>query len=268
MSNYWGDRLADALNRLSAKSEREIQKQLSKYYAETAKQTIKDFEDTYSKILTTMENDKEPTPADLYKLDKYWQSQAQLRRELQKLGNKEIALLTEAFERNWFEIYYSIGLPSGAAFNTVDTHLVQQLLNQVWCADGLNWSARVWKNTEQLAETLNEQLIHCVATGKKTTELKNILQERFGVSYSRANTLVRTELAHIQTQAAKQRYEDAGLTYYEILGNEDNTCGGTAANCHQLHGKKFKYSEMTTGKNAPPFHPNCKCCIIPVVEID
>jgi SPP1 gp7 family putative phage head morphogenesis protein len=73
-------------------------------------------------------------------------------------------------------------------------------------------------------------------------------------------------MAHIQTQAAKQRYQDYGLTEYEILGNDDDSCGGGKVDCHELNGKKFKYSEMVVGKNAPPFHPNCKCCIVPVVE--
>lgn len=52
------------------------------------------------------------------------------------------------------------------------------------------------------SDTLNEHLIHCVATGKTPGELKKLLQEDFGVSYGRADSLVRTELAHIQTQAA------------------------------------------------------------------
>ena len=117
-------------------------------------------------------------------------------------------------------------------------------------------------------ERLNEQLLNTVITGKKTTELKNLLQERFGVSYSRANTLVRTELAHIQTEAAKKRYEDYGLEQYEILGNDDDTCGNHSVDCHEMDGKVFYYHEMSVGKNAPPFHPNCKCCIVPVVNFD
>lgn len=231
-------------------------------------QAIEDFEATYNKILLTVEDGRQPTPADLYKLDKYWQSQAQLKRELQRLGDRQISLLSKAFEENFFDVYYSIGVPGAEAFNTIDNSVAKQLINQIWCADGKTWSQRVWSNIDLLTETLNEELINCVATGKKTTQLKKALQERFDVSYSRANTLVRTEIAHIETQAAKQRYEDYGLTEYEILGNDDDSCGNSGVDCHKLHGKKFKYAEMVEGKNAPPFHPNCKCCIIPVVEID
>ena len=152
------------------------------------------------------------------------------------------------------------------AFNTIDTAGARQLINAIWLADNKTFSQRIWGNIEKLTETLNDQFINIVATGKKTTELKNILQQRFGVSYSQANTLVQTELAHVQTVAAKQRYEDYGLKYYEIMGNENDSCGNHSPDCHKMDGKKFLYSEMVIGKNAPPFHPNCKCAIIPVVE--
>lgn len=264
--NYWAKRMAKAQEKISSQSEKAIQKQLTKYYGSTMKKVIEEFEATYNKLLATVEEGREPTPADLYKLDKYWQLQAQAREELEKLGAKQIALLSKEFEANWFEIYYSIDIQGAKAFSTIDKAMVTQMINQVWVADGKNWSQRIWTNNSKLLETLNEGLIHIVASGKKTTDLKNLLQERFNVSYSRANTLVRTELAHIQTVAAKQRYQDYGLTEYEILGNEDDTCGSHSPDCHKMDGKKFQYSEMAIGVNAPPFHPNCKCSIIPVVD--
>ncbi len=263
---YWSKRTQKNQEKIADKTIKQINKQLQEYYGRAATKVIEDFEATYNKLLKAVEDGREPTPADLYKLDKYWQAQAQMRRELQKLGDKQIVALTKAFEANFFEIYYSIELPNVTeSFNTIDKAAVNQMINGIWCADGKSWSQRVWDNTERLAETLNNELIHVVASGKRTTELKDILQERFGVSYSRANTLVRTEVAHIQTQAAAQRYKDYGLEQYEILGNDDDTCGNHGVDCHDLDGKRFYYNEMVVGKNAPPFHPNCKCAIIPVV---
>ena len=256
--SYWQDRMAQTQSRLTEKSIRQIEKQLKKYYADAMTRTIKDFEDTYNRILVASAEGREPTPADMYKLDKYWQSQAQLKAELQKLGDKQISLLSKQFESNWFEIYHSIGIPGSDAFNTVDKSLVQQMINQIWCADGKSWSQRIWKNNEALAATLNEELIHCVATGKKTTELKNILQERFNVGYSNADMLVRTEMAHIQTQAAQKRYEDAGVQEVEIWADEDERRCDV---CGKLHKKRFPM-----GAAVPiPAHPRCRCCILPVI---
>ncbi len=260
MSEYWKDRTAAAQDAISKKTAKEVEKQLKKYYQDAATKVINDFEATYNKLLATMEEGKAVTPADLYKLDKYWQSQGQMRAILRKLGERQVVALTKAFEQNFFDIYYSIALQGGtAAYSTIDSAAVQQIINQIWCADGKSWSARIWENTERLAATLNEGLIHTVASGKKTTDLKKLLQERFSVSYSSADSLVRTELAHIQTQAAQKRYEDYGVQYVQVWADEDER---RCEVCGKLHQKKYPI-----GASMPiPAHPRCRCCIVPVVE--
>jgi SPP1 gp7 family putative phage head morphogenesis protein len=66
-------------------------------------------------------------------------------------------------------------------------------------------------------------------------------------------------MAHIQTQAAKQRYADAGLEEVEVWADKDERQCDV---CGKLHQKRFPI-----GGNMPiPAHPRCRCCIIPVVE--
>jgi SPP1 gp7 family putative phage head morphogenesis protein len=256
---YWADRIAEAQAALSKKNILQIEKQLTKYYRQSAAKVIEDFQATYDKLLATELDGREPTPADLYKLDKYWKMQGQLREELRKLGEKQIAALTKQFEIQFFDIYYSIALDGAATYSTIDTAAAMQMINGIWVADGKSWSERIWQNTEKLAETLNEELIHCLVSGKKTTELKNLLQESFGVSYSRADALVRTEMAHIQTQAAKQRYEDYGIQEVEVWADKDERRCDV---CGKLHQKRYP-----VGAQMPvPAHPRCRCCIIPVVN--
>lgn len=256
--SYWKERMALAQTTLSNTGVKAIERQLKKYYAAAMERTIADFEATYEKLLATQADGKQPTPADLYKLDKYWQAQAQLRAELQKLGDKQISTLSKIFELNFFDVYYSIGLQGSEAFNTISTEGARQLINQIWVADGKSWSQRIWDNTELLAETLNEELIACVATGKKTSDLKRVLQERFNVSYHRADSLARTEMAHIQTQAAKKRYEDYGIQEVEIWADKDER---RCEVCGKLHEQRYPI-----GAEVPiPAHPNCRCCIVPVI---
>lgn len=255
---YWAKRVANLQEKISDKTIKSINIQLQKYYGRAAERVIRDFESVYLKIMKAQEDGKQPTPADLYKLDKYWEAQAQMKRELEKLGNKEIKLLSAAFETNFFEVYYGLALPGEPAFNTIDKEIVEQLINGVWVADGKQWSQRVWDNTARLAQTLNDELIHIVSTGKKNTELKNILQERFNVSYHRAETLVRTEVAHIKTEAAKKRYQDYGIEYVEVLVDPDER---TCELCKALIGKKWRTSETPP----LPVHPNERCCLVPVI---
>lgn len=234
MANYWANRFAKAQAAISEKSLKAIEKQLTKYYAATAKRVIQDFEDTYNKVLARQEEGKQVTPADLYKLDKYWNMQAQLRQELKKLGEKQVSLMTTIFETNYFEVYYSLNIEGLRAFSTIDKPSVRQMINSIWVADGKTFSQRVWDNTSRLLETLNDELINCVAAGRKTSQLKQALMERFGISYRRADTLARTELCHIQTQAAKQRYQDYGIEQVEVLVDPDNK---TCELCKELQGK-------------------------------
>ena len=135
------------------------------------------------------------------------------------------------------------------------------MINSVWAADGKSWSARIWDNTSKLAETLNEKLIECVVAGKNPSELKKALMERFNVSFNQADALARTELAHIQTEAAKKRYEDTGIQYVQIWADEDERRCDV---CGKLHEKIYP-----VGASVPiPAHPRCRCCIIPVVDDD
>lgn len=257
--NYWVERSAKAQQALTEKKIKETEKQLKKYYGKSMEKILGQFEKTYNKILLSKSEGKEPTVADLYKLDTYWQMQGQLRAELQKLGDRQISLLSKNFELHFFDIYYSFAIPGEEAFSTIDAALVQQLINQIWVADGTSWSQRVWNNTDKLQQALNDNLMNAVITGVKSGELKKLLVNEFNVSYERADSLVRTEIAHIQTQAAQKRYEDYGVQEVEVLVDEDER---TCPICSKLEGKRFPIH----GHMPIPAHPRCRCAILPVVE--
>lgn len=254
---YWADRSAATQAKLSKKTAAEIEKQLAKYYKSSMARVIGDFEKTYLKIISRVADGKEPTPADLYKLDTYWKMQGQLKHELQALGDSQLELFSKNFIQQYQQVYKALALP-GDLFNEVDRETAMQMIQQIWCADGKRWSDRVWSNIDYLQQTLNDELLHCVLTGKKPTELKQLLQERFNVSYKGADMIARTEIAHIQTQAAKKRYQDYGLEEVEILADKDER---QCEICGKLHGQRF-----AVGAQVPiPAHPRCRCCIVPVI---
>lgn len=254
---YWEKRTTKAQQQLTNRGIAKSEAQMLKYYQRTQQSVIAQFEATYDHLLARAA-EGQVTPADLYKLDKYWQMQAQLQHELTALGDKQAAHLGRAFEQQYIHVYEELALPSDVAFATIDKQTAHQMVNQIWCADGKSWSQRIWHNTELLRQELNDQLIECVVTGKKTGQLKQALMERFGVSYRRASTLVQTEMAHIQTQAAQKRYEDAGITEMEFWADPDER---TCEQCGKLHKTRYSIHEQ-----APiPAHPNCRCCLVPVI---
>lgn len=255
---YWAKRNLETSQKLTAKSEKDIEKQLIKYYRAAADDVVNQFVATYDKLLLTLGEGKAPTPADLYKLDKYWQMQSQLQKELQKLGDKQYNLFFKQFTNQYLSIYNALALPSQDTFATMDREAAEQLIQQVWCADGKNWSQRIWKNTDKLQQTLNDRLLETVITGKPSAALRKTLMEDFNASYRNADRIVRTELAHIQTQAAQKRYQDYGIEYVQIWADEDER------RC-EVCGEHHQELIPVNGIMPVPFHANCRCCIIPVV---
>lgn len=256
---YWGDRAARTQEAITEKTEKEIMGQLRKYYAKAQSNVIEQFKLTYDKVRLTISEGGNPTPADLYKLDSYWKMQSQVAEELRKLGYRQAAVLNAKFINQFEEIYFSLAEISNLHYTEIDTKVVEQLINNIWCADGLSWEQRIWKNNELLQQALNDNLLDCVITGKSSQDLKLLLQEQFTMSYERADTLVRTELSQIQTQAAKKRYEDLGLTEVEVWASEDER---RCKVCGKLHEQRFPIH----GKIPIPAHPRCRCCILPVVD--
>ena len=257
--SYWGNRVADAQNAITDKSIDDVNRQMRIYYATTMNDAIAEFEATYDKLQATVEAGREPTPADLYKLDKYWQLQAKMSQELEKLGDKEIRLLSKKFEAQFFEVYNAWAIEGQPAFNTLSTQGVRQMINSIWVADGKSWSERIWTNTRDLLSVLNDEMVKCVVNGKGTSELRKQLMHQFNVSYNRADALVRTEMAHIQTQAARERYRSYGIEEVEVLADpDDRTCPVCAA----LDKKRYPVNAVMP----VPAHPRCRCTIVPVIK--
>ena len=258
--SYWGDRIAKAQATAYNMTRKDIATRMRKHYQSLINGVLNDYEACYLKILKAQEEGKQPTTADLYRLDKYWQMQSELESKLSKLGKRQIATLTKGFRTQYYETYNAISIKGLKAFSTIDEDAIMQVINSIWCADGKSWSQRIWENMGLLKETLNEGLLHCVATGKSPSALKKILMERFNVSFGRTDALVRTELAHIQTQAAQKRYRDYGITELEVLADKDER---QCEVCGKLHGKRYGIND----KMPVPVHPRCRCCMIPVVNI-
>jgi SPP1 gp7 family putative phage head morphogenesis protein len=259
-NNYWNDRVAMMQDRLEKKRETEINRQIKKYYKKAMETVIQDFEDTYNALEAKRQKGEEISIANLYRLDRYWRMQGQLKQELERLGDKQAKLLSRNFETFFFEVYNSLDILGDLEFTRINSEGARHLINAIWCADGKSFSQRIWGNTNKLVETLNEELVNCIVTGKKSSELKKQLRERFGVSHLQTHTLVKTEMTHIQSVAAKQRYIDMGVQKFKVWASEDerrcDICGKLHESVHDIN------------ENIPvPAHPRCRCRILPVIDV-
>lgn len=116
------------------------------------------------------------------------------------------------------------------------------------------YSDRIWMHQDILKAELSKQLQSGLIQGKNPRVLAKNIRQKFDVSKASAETLMRTELARVQTEAQKLSFERNGFEQYTFLALGD-ACGI----CKELNDKHFYVKDMMPGTNAPPMHPNCRC---------
>ena len=201
-----------------------------------------------------------PTRTQLWTAGKYLQLRECIADECKNVGNSQIKLLDELLPKlydaildtNWNDFK-----EQGSTFAFIPTRMIRQGLDTAW--SGKNYSSRIWTNTNALADRLEKDIADYIVLGKSSTQIKAAIKDDFGVSYSKADRLFRTESAHVMTEASKESYKRAGIQQVKWLHGKGHCDCPT---CTKLDGKIFDLA------NAPtlPAHCNCICCLAPVVE--
>ena len=200
----------------------------------------------------------EPLHSHLYQFNKYYEMLNKVQEELTKLGIRE----NRIFDDRLVKLYEDNSQIIGKQFNLgsdIRTRDVISIVKVDWVGDGMNYSDRIWNDKRKLANTIEEQLVECVATGKSPDKFAKVLMERFNVSYNNARRLARTEMAHTYNQAALDRYRQAGINEVQILEViDDHTC----EECRKLDKKIYPINTVPL----LPVHPNCRGTYLAVIK--
>lgn len=143
-----------------------------------------------------------------------------------------------------------------------NAQLVHSIVNASF--HNATFSDRIWNNSAAMKADLDKLIQSGLIAGKNANVLSKDLQKYFigeprlkngkkGAKY-RAEVLMRTELARVQTEAQKQSFIRNGFTQYQFIVN-----GGCCDICEEIKGKVFDVEKMMPGENAPPMHPLCRC---------
>lgn len=82
-----------------------------------------------------------------------------------------------------------------------------------------------------------------------------------------AATVIETKLSQVSVNGHVQRYKDVGADLVKVQARP-GTCEHCAAHdgmVYSLSGNHSNYPKMTDDQK-PPYHPNCRCGIFPVIE--
>ena len=265
--DYWTQRILNQTDRIYNKTTKEAETELRKLYRESLKANEQQMIDVWNSIKNS--ENSEIKPNDLYRYNRYFSISKALQESLRQLGDKEVNVYQRVFESAYKSQYDFItkmlkekGLIPKTDIMSYEKQ-VQEVLNSVWCADGQNWSGRIWKNDALLVTRLEQALIECIARGVSKDILVTQIKQDFNTGFFNADRIVRTELTYCQNAACMNRYKDAGVKEFQFLAEIDSR---TSDICRSMNGKIFKMKDAVVGENVGPLHPNCRSTIIPIIK--
>lgn len=193
--------------------------------------------------------------------------EAQLWAESKKVALQERNISTKSYEKTLTDTYYRTiydianGTGINSPFSTLNQKTIEKILESKF--EGSNYSERIWKNTDILANSLQDILARAVATGQSPEKTIMEIMERFNVGYSNASRLVRTETNYFENKAELESYRELGIKKFKFLATLDER---TSDICRSMDGKEFSVKNAMQGENVPPLHPYCRSTIVPVVD--
>lgn len=168
-------------------------------------------------------------------------------------------------EDTYYHSIYSIQKRTGYgfSFSNISQKQISQVLSMNW--SGSHYSQRIWKNTQELSETLKQELLVSLLTGRTDRETSEVIMNRCGAGAMQARRLVRTESCFLSGELTARSYEECGIEKYRYLATLDLR---TSKICRELDGKIFSIKDRKAGKNYPPMHPWCRSTTISVIDED
>ena len=127
-----------------------------------------------------------------------------------------------------------------------------------------HFSDTIWKNKDKLIAFINTELRRGIVQGTDVRKTAKKLKEHMEVTKYEAKRLVVTETASIQINGTLEGYKESNVVKkVEVLVYIDKR---TCNKCKDHEGAIVELDEAVVGDNIPPFHPSCRCDIVPYIE--
>lgn len=282
-------RLVTAYNKSKDNIQKEIQKIFGKYVVDgkltfkEAKELLntretKEFYDNLLKQINSIDDvdvrrkllAKYNAPAYAYRISRYQALQENIDIELKKLVQEEcviskkhyVDIINEGYYRSIFNVQKGIGI--GFNFSQLDNRTINLILNENWYKSE-NFSQRIWKNNNKLADYLKSNFLADNIAGKSIQRMASALDDAMNIGKYNAVRLLRTETNHFANEAEMLSYEELDIEKYRFIATLDNV---TCKHCAELDNKVFILKDRQKGKNYLPIHPNDRCTTVAEFDDD
>ena len=182
-----------------------------------------------------------------------------LKGEYESEKDATTSILNNVAEDTYYSSCYIYGLGTSYTLVPVKQDILDDIINKK--IDGKTYSSRIWKNKNQVAKMLKKEINDFLNGKTDVNSISKNIKYRFDVNYNISDRLVRTEIAKVQCEAN------------EVWANEHNikkqlSCATldrrTSKICQSLDGKIYDFDDVH--KQIPPLHPNCRSCLIDIVD--
>ncbi|AVK60539.1 phage head morphogenesis protein [Lactobacillus sp. CBA3605] len=143
--------------------------------------------------------------------------------------------------------------PAINGFKELSGKYVRAALDTPWY--GRNFSQRIWRNTDKLAERVSELFTAQQMSGMRQRDMAKALADEFGASIAQAKTLIRTEANYFHNKTNLDSWKQRGVKQYKLIAVLDMR---TSRFCRDIDGEILDVSRAVMGVTFPPFHPNCR----------
>lgn len=260
-NDYWIKRAFELENSNFIKSEETI-KRLNASYLRIAK----NLRDEVNKIQDKIDNTNiiflDDVQAYKYRQKLLNDLKNKIYDEYINLSQEEINVTTKHYKDVIENTYKNISdylgsIKTDASFSMLKTEAIQDLLSIKWL--GENYSTRVWKNTNLLANKMTNILLDGLVTGKSISNMSEQINKVMKAGSFNCERLIRTETNFFQNRTSLKAYKDYGIEKYEYLAKIDER---TSPICNKLNGQIFDIDKAKVGINYPPMHPFCRSTTI------
>lgn len=217
------------------------------------------YSDKWAKELENASIRYRVTRLEALKLQMQQQVENLIGNEVDGLDNLTRQIYEDGYYQTIFELQKGTGVTS--SFSILDADKIKKILSKPWASDGLDFSRRVWgQHRAELVQKLNTDFVQALIRGDDSQKLINKISSDFNVSKYKAGRLVMTESAFFATESQKDAFKELGVKYFSVSATFDRD---TCSDCGYREGEKIPMDLYEVGVTAPPFHPNCRCDIVP-----
>lgn len=254
----------------------EIDKKIYNFYDKYAKDNKLSYQEAMKRVRAVDMRDyvkranayrraNKKNPELLKRLNAQYMSSKITRLELLKLeiefsvlqaSNEQVGSFTDYLKNESAYVYGA--LVAGNAIKTLNNREIETILNMEW--SGANYSSRIWRNNDVLANKLKDELVKAAINGNNPVVTARRLRKIFDSTKANTERLARTESTYVANATTAKRYEEMGVEEYEFTAVMDRR---TSTICREMNGETFKLKDFQPGTNAPAMHPNCRSTIVP-----